>query len=989
MERKVLIVLLALTLLAVVFIVEPNSRSSILIKEFAAVTGSLVCFLVLAAGIQGGRISEVPAKGLLPIALVGLAIAAWSVLTHFLGVRSVNGPGSIFALISLAGLSVSIPMLLRTEDRDCVIWVFLGSCFLLFVYALLQWRGVSVMPWDETLAKSGRVSGSLGNPNLLGSFAAASVPLGLGFLLGARIRGPFKALLMLLICALAVIAIVASGTRGSLIGLFGGSLVLIWGLFRRRGSGRKAIPILLISLCVLGLGLYLMRARLAELGRGSEGTVQVRKLIWSGTVNMFADRPLTGWGPGSFQIVFPSYRNPSYHILGVSHNTLHAHCEYLEILSDTGVIGAFLWLAAAWVVWKALRGGRDWPVRRIALLAALAAVLLEGTVSVALRWPPTQFMAALLVGLLLVDDERPVRSVPRWAGAVLLLPVAVLGALAVPHYMDGMRSGRLLFRGKDVHLVHTKPEMSSAETAASRALETGNREHGREALYHWQNAVGAADSAIKNCQLCVEVDSDNLGGWYALGSAYITRAITAKPSSRVMQVFLERVGIDPENDRLSDSLTIMALACYDSLRARAPDYAEVHNNIALAYTRLGRMDEAVDALLRAYSLYGHRTREYHRQMQMFGPVLNLDDARIILWLGYLHHYRRIIESGMSHKVPAIRQALANYLMFTLYRDLDNADSLAGVLAAYAADVRLDDPLLSDSSLRLWAEVTVQTAALIERLDEGDTLGLMEAADQLSSRVEPCPVALKYVTGVLKTRRGEQEGLELLLDYNSHAYYDGYSHIGHWPGNINHLREIILGARAQSFQGEWHTGFITALTSLLDIDRRLASLVTLATEDFSPSVSDSLVAFLRQTRTSIGGPTYALAQRDSLPWVEGSMLELAVSNLEAAAGERPGDANLQLLRVELYYLLLSSLCWGMPPDASAAVELLVDRMQDSRTSLTAIQGEEQSSYDVQRSLEHMQEDLYYREESAFSPFLQRVRSALIDGEELSIVIPEHI
>ncbi|MBD3370860.1 hypothetical protein GF402_10945 [Candidatus Fermentibacteria bacterium] len=989
MERKVLIALLSIILLVVVFVVEPNSRSSILVKEFAAVTGSLLCLLILAGGILGGKISGIPVKTLLPIGMIGLAIAGWSVLTHFLGAQSVNGPGAIFSLIALGALALCVSIMLTEKDRDRVVWVILGSCLLLFVYSLLQWRGVSLMPWDEALAKSGRVSGSLGNPNLLGSFAAASVPLGLGFLLGRKIRTALKAVLMVVLCLLAVVAIVASGTRGSLIGLFGGLAVLLWGLFRKKFSAKSLVPVLLVAICVMGLGVYLMRNRLAELDTSDQGTLRVRKLIWSGTVGMFADKPLTGWGPGSFQIVFPRYRNPSYHLLGVSHNTLHAHCEYLEILSDTGMVGALLWLAAALMVWRTVRRKTDWSICRIGLLAALAGILLEGTVSVALRWPPTQFLTALLVGLILVNDERSSRPIPRGMGIAAIVPVAVLAVLTIPHYLAGMRSGRLLFRGKDVHLVHTKPEMSNAEVAASRALETGNREHVREALYHWQNAVGAADSAIKNCRMCVQVDSDNLGGWYALGSAYITRAITAKPSSEIIKTFLERVGAESDNERLSDSLTVLALACYDSLRARAPDYAEVHNNIALAYTRLGRLDKSVDALLRAYELYGHRAREYHKQMLMFGPIMDFSDARIILWLGYLNHYKRSIESGRLHKGPAVRRAIANHFIFTLYRGRENADEVVEILSDYAADVLPNRPLLSDSSLHLYADVTLQSAELVERLHQGDTLGLLDDARELASRVEHNPVTLQYVTGVIRTRRGELEGLRTLLQYNNFAYYDGYSHIGHWPGNLNHLRVIISGARSQAFQGEWHTGYLTAVTSLLDMDRRLASLVSMAVGDFSPSVPDSLVRSLRQSRIEIGGPTYALADNGRLPWLEGSMLEFAVSTVESYAREYSEDANVQLLRVELYYLFLSSLCWGMPPEASSAVELLVDRMQESRQALTELAGGEQASYEVQRSLERMQEDLYYREESAFSPFLQSVRSALIDGEEMAITLPDHM
>jgi O-antigen ligase len=84
-----------------------------------------------------------------------------------------------------------------------------------------------------------------------------------------------------------------------------------------------------------------MRSRVSEVFRdqGESGTAQVRRVIWSGGLESFRERPLAGWGPGSFQIVFPRYRDPRYSILGVSHNTLHAHANTSRYWGDIGIAG--------------------------------------------------------------------------------------------------------------------------------------------------------------------------------------------------------------------------------------------------------------------------------------------------------------------------------------------------------------------------------------------------------------------------------------------------------------------------------------------------------------------------------------------------------------------------------------------------------------------------------------------------------------------------
>lgn len=58
---------------------------------------------------------------------------------------------------------------------------------------------------------------------------------------------------------------------------------------------------------------------------------------------------IIGNGIGTFQLIFPLYRPSEYHHCGVSHNTLHAHNEYLEVLAEEGVLGilVYLWIFIA------------------------------------------------------------------------------------------------------------------------------------------------------------------------------------------------------------------------------------------------------------------------------------------------------------------------------------------------------------------------------------------------------------------------------------------------------------------------------------------------------------------------------------------------------------------------------------------------------------------------------------------------------------------
>jgi len=373
----------------VVFSVSTNSRNSILVKEYiyvaaGAIAGAALGFLVLSGTAL--HLYRIP-----PAAAVSLAlIPVLMVIVHLWGpVSSVNGPYTVMSLGALSLLALlGVAVIDRKHLMPLALFMTLVSS-VLFLYSLLQSFGVVLFPWDAGLTRSGRTSGSLGNPNLLGAFSAAMVPFGTATILSLAGKGWVRVSLTLLYCILAVAALTASGTRGSLLGLAGGVLFLgIW-LFRRMPMPHRGKLLLVLGAVLVSLLAVLpMRHRIQEIASdGSEsGTAQVRSIIWSGGVEMFRDRPLFGWGPGSFQIIFPAYRSPDYSILGVSHNTLHAHCEYLEILCDIGLLGLAVWGVFALGMIRRIRGA---GLIGAGAAAGAVSMLTENLVSVSLRWPPT------------------------------------------------------------------------------------------------------------------------------------------------------------------------------------------------------------------------------------------------------------------------------------------------------------------------------------------------------------------------------------------------------------------------------------------------------------------------------------------------------------------------------------------------------------------------------------------------------------------------
>lgn len=109
----------------------------------------------------------------------------------------------------------------------------------------------------------------------------------------------------------------------------------------------------------------------------SAGTVDIGRFpVWENSWQLFKDFSFTGSGFGTFIAIFPHYRTfPGDQIYD------HAHNDYLELLTDGGVIGFVL---AAWFVLSVIRSGLKMLRRRrdrysillsIGALAAMAAML--------------------------------------------------------------------------------------------------------------------------------------------------------------------------------------------------------------------------------------------------------------------------------------------------------------------------------------------------------------------------------------------------------------------------------------------------------------------------------------------------------------------------------------------------------------------------------------------------------------------------------------
>lgn len=930
----------------VVFSVSTNSRNSILIKEYIYVAAGVIAGITMGILVLTGtklHLYRIPPMAALSLALITVLM----LVMHFAGpVSSVNGP---FTIMSFAALCLLALLGVATIDQKHLapLSLFLTVvASVLFLYALLQSFGVSLFAWDAGLTRSGRSSGSLGNPNLLGAFCAAMLPFGAATILSQVRKGWFRVLLTAAYCGIAVSALTVSGTRGSLIGLGSGLLFLgVW-LLRRTPMSRRGKVMLILGVVLVSLFAILpMRHRIQELSDdGAEsGTARVRWIIWSGGFDMFRDRPLLGWGPGSFQILFPHYRNPRYSILGVSHNTLHAHCEYLEIVCDIGLLGLALWGMFALGMARRVRGA---GLIGAGAAAGAFSMLSENLVSVSLRWPPTAWLFALLCTVFLIREGRAVhfsrKALRLLSGTGLTLCALVLGVFALRAYPAALEAARLVFAGKDFHLTATEAPMNAAAHLAKAFVTNGDPSSANAAANAWLTATAHADSAISLCSRASSTDRDDLSALYALGSAYLTRAILAAPLDINISRALAASGLSGSDPAAARRFNELGMETYAALTALAPNYAETHNNMAIGYLALGDVYGSLDELFSAWLLHAHRREDYFGQaVRMMRVAPDSRGAARLIWNQLLDELLMADNDGMEAKSRRKLESLAQIRWFFLKYD-DPSGSLEGELRRSA------------DSCAPWVMRSLDSIAL----------------------ANPLPDALAD-SGISLLEEGRyQEGLVLLERLHSDQNNSGPFLPTAWPGLGSGY--IVLGEAAHHMQwsNENTEAMFSQMVHLFKADMIAAASLDMAFGNLSASVRPGVRDSLMIVSNNIGGPRAAARAGSPRPWLEGSMPDAIEASLRSLCEQNPSDPSGHLLMTRFYYLAVTSLWWDSPFFSPEQNQYLLGELFNSRDSVAALMGPGATAA-LSRALDAELERVLLHVDSRNLSILEELKSDLAD------------
>ena len=334
-----------------------------------------------------------------------------------------------FRLLSAFAVFIVVASHYTTKER--VRRLFLAivcTGFFIAVFAVLQklaWNGKLfwVFPMRPGITPNmTNVWGPYINHNHFAGYMEMAIPLAVGLLLYrlSAIRTlpgvPLKRRLIRLsesreffpLILLSLATLIMAGTlfmtlsRGGIIGFSVSAVFLSILAFKSRILKKKAAFMILIGLLLLALLVVLssgsrLEGRFMELGE--EGKIS-RVFLWKDSVNLSKDFPLLGTGFGTFKFVYPRYQSAGTELFFG-----HAENDYLETLTDSGIVGLALVLSMVcfffYVNIKRWLVRHDSFVKCVSLggLASCVAITVHGLTDFNMRIPANMLHIVIIAGV--------------------------------------------------------------------------------------------------------------------------------------------------------------------------------------------------------------------------------------------------------------------------------------------------------------------------------------------------------------------------------------------------------------------------------------------------------------------------------------------------------------------------------------------------------------------------------------------------------------
>lgn len=353
------------------------------------VAGTLLAGLVLGIGIYvslrsgaavGRTVLDPPVIAFLAVAVLATVFAVNRRVS--LVPDATRGEG-LFDYFIYLPTALAAARLCRVEVRE-ILAVLAGAGALIGAIAVAQYYGLDVTPWMGSYRFAyGRSWGTLSNPDFLGGYTTAVLPISVAMAAGAaedRQWLGYAGASTLLYAAL-----LGSETRSAWFATAPAALILL-GCLPRSAQTYRRLATLVLAFAAVTAVMTVTRPQVSFGNRAvsalspADSSLRGRLWIWKQSVVMIRERPVLGWGFSAVLGHLPGIGTPEYfEVFGRGRLYIDAaHNDLLQVAINMGLAGlaAYLWIwaTAARAVAGAARGpAPPGSPEAAAILAGLAA----------------------------------------------------------------------------------------------------------------------------------------------------------------------------------------------------------------------------------------------------------------------------------------------------------------------------------------------------------------------------------------------------------------------------------------------------------------------------------------------------------------------------------------------------------------------------------------------------------------------------------------
>src|SRR5579871_759509 len=521
--------------------------------------------------------------------------------------------GSVHLLLILGTLAAVVFASARAFSYEKALRVALLGGTFVALYGIIQSLGVDRGNWTTQFDR--RAFATLGNPDYLGGYMAALLPL--SFVMLLRDFGKKSAWLWLNTTILMGVALFATRVRGAEVAALAGLLFTAAALATPWGREMARRNKLLLRVClalILGMGGVWLSTHWNSFSRSEESVRQrldTYRMVWE----IIKDHPWSGIGLGQLGVQIPRYQAkpwaPGDYPSHPYTYTEHAHNEFLQFWAEGGLPGLVLFAAVLaaflWALGRSLKSPEtETPQKELLIGAAggVAALLVQSLSNFPLQVAPT----AVLFGLLLAGPlavrkapaavSSPVRTGQKVALALVVSVTALVGLRAVGASIafrdtvgeSSLGNGQLAAQF-GARLVSLSPMNPKAWNADAKALELAGQPDPAFAAY--QKAVELNPNYVEN--LVPMADLRLKQGRFQEAADLCRRALAVTPNYAAplwpLAVSLFELKNYPESAR-----------AFENYLAYSPNDFQTCLDLGVCYIQLRRKADAIAAWKKAYSL---------------------------------------------------------------------------------------------------------------------------------------------------------------------------------------------------------------------------------------------------------------------------------------------------------------------------------------------------------------------------------------------------